>query len=138
MDEPANVLVAYATAHGSTRGVAERLAAILAQREFRVEVRSLERTVDVGAYDAVVFGSPVYNGKWLPPARQFVQRNPGALVARPVWLFSVAAFSDSRPVLGALMKKEPKDIEDLRQTIKPRDYRVFAGAIEREQWSGIG
>jgi menaquinone-dependent protoporphyrinogen oxidase len=132
------VLVAYATAHGSTRGVAERLTATLGQRELRAEARSVEGALAVGGYGAVVLGSPVYNGRWLSQAEQFVQTNLAALAARPVWLFSVAAFGDRKPLLGPLMQKEPKNIGDLRETLQPRDYRVFAGVIERKQWSRAG
>jgi menaquinone-dependent protoporphyrinogen oxidase len=32
------------------------------------------------------------------------------------------------------MKKEPRDIGEIQDAIHPRDYRVFAGAIDRHQW----
>jgi len=52
-----SVLVAYASRYGSTRGVAERIAARLAEHGRRVDWRSVEEVDGVGAYDAVVFGS---------------------------------------------------------------------------------
>jgi menaquinone-dependent protoporphyrinogen oxidase len=33
-----------------------------------------------------------------------------------------------------MMKKEPRGIAALEETIRPRDYRVFAGVIDRHQW----
>ena len=32
------------------------------------------------------------------------------------------------------MQREPKGFDDLADVIRPRDYRVFAGAIERDRW----
>ena len=55
------VLVGYATKHGSTRGVAERIAARLREHGLGVDVRALRGTEDAAAYDAVVFGSAVYS-----------------------------------------------------------------------------
>lgn len=57
----ARILVAYATKYGSTRGVAERIAATLRQGGYRVEVHRAEDVADVTMYDAVVFGSAVFN-----------------------------------------------------------------------------
>ena len=71
----AAVLVAYATRHGSTRGVAERIASRLEGAGRRVELRSADAAGDVSGYDAVVFGSPVYDGSWPPEAEAFVQGN---------------------------------------------------------------
>lgn len=138
MDERRSVLVAYASAHGSTAGVAQRLATGLGAHGCLVEQRPVDRVEELGAYDAIVLGSAVYDGAWLPVAEEFVRRNLAALAARPAWLFSVAAFGDRKPVLGPLMRKEPKNVGHLRTAIQPRGYRVFAGAIERERWSGIG
>jgi menaquinone-dependent protoporphyrinogen oxidase len=128
------VLVAYASRFGSTRGVAERIAATLRQGGHRVELRACDGVADVRAYDAVVFGSPVFNQRWMPEGDEFVRRNVGALATRPVWLFSVGTFGDRKRLIGPLMKREPKDIRALQQAIRPRDYRVFAGVIDRHQW----
>jgi Flavodoxin domain len=54
------VLVAYASKYGSTRGVAERVAAGLREQGNRAELRPAQ-VADASAYDAVVFGSPVFN-----------------------------------------------------------------------------
>ena len=132
-----DVLVAYATGHGSTAGVAERLATGLREHGHDVDLRPVRQVPAVDA-TAVVLGSPVYNGAWLPDAARFAQDNGRALAARPVWLFSVAAFGDDKRLLGPLMRKEPQNIGELRRTLRPRGYRVFAGAIEEETWSWPG
>jgi menaquinone-dependent protoporphyrinogen oxidase len=129
-----SVLVVYASTYGSTRGIAERVANRLREHGNRVDLRSAPEVDEVSAYDAVVFGSAVFNQRWIPDGEQFVRRNLGELSARPVWLFSVGMFGDGRPVIGPLMRKEPKGIRQIEQAINPRDYRVFAGVISRHQW----
>jgi menaquinone-dependent protoporphyrinogen oxidase len=128
------VLVAYASRFGSTRGVAERIAATIGGGGYRVELQACGDVLDVSAYDAVVFGSAVFNQRWLPEGDEFVQRNIDALASRPVWLFSVGTFGDRKRLIGPLMKREPKGIRALQPSIGPRDYRVFAGVIDRHQW----
>jgi menaquinone-dependent protoporphyrinogen oxidase len=127
----ARVLVAYATEHGSTKGVAERIAARLAEAGAQVDARPVD---DLAEYDAVVLGSGVYNQRWIPSAAGFLRANSAALAARPVWLFSVGSFGDTRRGIGKLMRREPREIGEFQDAIHPRDYRVFAGAIQRHQW----
>ena len=128
------VLVAFATRHGSTAGVAERIAARLRDAGVRASVASAETAGAAAGYDAVVLGSGVYNQRWLPGAETFLRDNLVALGRRPVWLFSVGTFGDRKPIIGPLMRREPRDIEAMKASIGPRDYRVFAGVIERRHW----
>lgn len=76
----------------------------------------------------------MFNQRWLPEAEEFVRRNREALASRPVWLFSVGTFGDRKRIIGPLMKREPNGIRALQDAIHPREYRVFAGAIDRHQW----
>jgi menaquinone-dependent protoporphyrinogen oxidase len=128
------VLVAYASRFGSTKGVAERIGAGLQAADGPVDVRPADQVGDVTAYHAVVLGSAIFNQRWLPEAEQFVHRSTGELARRPVWLFSVGTFGDTRRVVGPLMKRAPKDIHEMERAIHPRDYRVFAGVIDRHRW----
>ncbi len=82
------VLVVYASRHGATQGIAERIAATLGQRAIEVTVRSAEQAGDVSAYDAIVVGGAAYAFHWLKEATEFVRRNRALLASRPVWLFS--------------------------------------------------
>jgi menaquinone-dependent protoporphyrinogen IX oxidase len=132
--EQLRVLVTYATRYGSTRKVAESIAATLRSRGHKVELRAAEQAGDVAPFDAVVLGSPVFNQRWLPEANEFVNRNLNTLANRRVWLFSVGTFGDGKRLIGGLMKREPKGIRALERTINPREYRVFAGVIDRRQW----
>jgi menaquinone-dependent protoporphyrinogen IX oxidase len=57
-------------------------------------------------YDAVVFGSGVYDGSWTVEATELMRRHAAVLARRPVWLFSVGSFGDRHPMVGGLIKKE--------------------------------
>jgi menaquinone-dependent protoporphyrinogen oxidase len=132
------VLVAYASRHGSTKGIAERIGATLVEGGSRVDVRSCEDIHNVTKYDAVVFGSPVYDQVWIAEAFTFLRRNMTSLADRRTWLFSVGTFGDRHPLIGGLMAKEPKGVEEIIKAIGAREYRVFAGVSEAGRFSFIG
>jgi menaquinone-dependent protoporphyrinogen oxidase len=128
------VLVAYASRHGATAGIAARIAARLVDCGASVDLRSVDEVETLDGYDAVVLGAPVYDQAWPPEANAFVARNRAALAARPLWLFSVGAFGDTKRLIGPLTHKDPKGIEELRAGIRAREYRVFQGVIDKHQW----
>jgi menaquinone-dependent protoporphyrinogen oxidase len=128
------VLVAYASRQGATKGIAGGIAAHLVDSGATVELRHVDEVETLDAYDAVVFGAPVYDQSWPPEADRFVMRHRDALAARPLWLFSVGAFGDTKRLLGPLTHKEPKRIEEIHAAIRPREYRVFQGVIRKYQW----
>ena len=86
------------------------------------------------AYDAVILGAPVYDQSWPPEANAFVARNRDALAVRPLWLFSVGSFGDTKRLIGPLTHKEPKRIDDTPADLRAREYRVFQGVIQKHQW----
>ena len=83
-----SILVAYASKYGATRGIAERIADKLRQMGKDVDLRPAGAVDDVGADEAIVIGSAVYSGSWLPEAAEFVRSHSATLAVRPVWLFS--------------------------------------------------
>ncbi len=83
-----NVLLAYASKHGSTREIAERIANTLSEKGVGCTAVPAERAQDVAAYDAVVAGSAVYIGKMRKEMRRFLAKNEQTLKAKPLWLFA--------------------------------------------------
>ena len=132
------VLVGYASRFGSTREIAIRIAAPIQTMGSEVDARSVEEIVSVDPYNAVLFGSGVYDGSWTPEATELVRRHAAVLSRKPVWFFSVGSFGDRHPIIGPLMRKEPKEIREFEQAIHPRDYRVFAGVIDLDHWPAWG
>ncbi len=128
-----DVLVAYASRLGSTKAIAERIAARLATDGLETTVRPAGDVSDPLPYDAFVIGSAVYAGHWLKEASGFVRDNEAALAARPVWLFS------SGPVGRSAMKVapvRPAEVAGLWSATDARGHRVFAGALDRETLDG--
>ena len=134
LDPATDVLVAFASRHGATRGVAERIAARLHEGGLAVTLRQVEDAGEIPPHCAVVLGSPVYDQCWPPEFDDFVDRQRRALAGRRTWLFSVGTFGDRRRVIGPLMRREPRNIAQVLETLRPDEYRVFAGVIRREQW----
>lgn len=125
------ILVAYASRHGSTRAIAERIADRLRAAGLEAEARSAADVRDASAYGAFVIGSAAYMFHWLKEATSFVRRHQSVLVTRPVWLFSSgplgtdAVDEQGRDVLVATV---PKEFPELRALVRPRGDRVFFGA----------
>ena len=132
------VLIGYASRFGSTRDIANRIAGAVRADSTDVDLRSVDEISDFDRYDAVVFGSGVYDGSWMPEATDLMRRHAAALARKPVWLFSVGSFGDRHPIVGGLIKKEPKEISEFEQTLHPREYRVFAGVIDLDHWPAWG
>ena len=132
------VLIGYASRFGSTRDIANRIAGAVRTDGSDVDVCSVDEISDFDRYDAVVFGSGVYDGSWTAEATELMRRHAAVLARKPLWLFSVGSFGDRHPIVGKLIKKEPKDIGDLERTLHPRDYRVFAGVIDLDHWPAWG
>lgn len=128
------LLVVYASRHGATAGIAARIASRLADCGASVDLRLVDEVDTLDPYDAVVLGAPVYDQSWPPEANAFVARHGDALAARPVWIFSVGAFGDTKRLIGPLTHKEPKGIREIRTQLRPREYRVFQGVIQKQQW----
>jgi len=123
------VLATYASKYGATREVADRIAATLRGYGMEADVRPAKDKPDVAAYDAVILGSAVFASSWMKEAADFAASNAAPLSERPVWLFSVGLAGTQTGRLGRLNWPEPKQVAPLRETIHPRDYRFFTGAL---------
>ncbi|MBB1262114.1 flavodoxin domain-containing protein [Streptomyces alkaliterrae] len=124
-----DVLVGYASAHGSTREIAERLGDVLRGAGLGVEVREMARVDDARAYRAFVLGSAVHGQRWLDPALGFVRENLGVLADRPVWLFSVGMPAALRGPWRRLAPKEVPVIEEALGGLPRREHRLFSGVV---------
>ena len=125
-----NVLVAYGSKHGATKGIAERIAETLQAAGQEAAVQPVEAAGELGGYDAFVIGSAVYADRWTREATEFVQRHRVMLASRPVWLFS------SGPIGTMATKHEPaapKGVTAIRRALSPQDHRVFFGAWDRSR-----
>jgi len=125
------VLIAYASRHGSTAGIAERIAAELAAAGLEAEAMRTEDVHDVEQYDAFVVGAAAYMFHWMKDATRFVKRHKAVLASRPLWLFSSGPLgTDTVDAEGrdVLESSRPKEFEELSSALHPREERVFFGA----------
>jgi menaquinone-dependent protoporphyrinogen oxidase len=127
------ILVAYATRHGATKGIAERIAQTLQGNGHDVTLQPADRAANVEQYDAFVIGSAAYAWHWLKEATNFVRRNGAVLASRPAWLFSSGPIgTDKVDAKGqdVLVSGRPKEFEEFAAQIKPREEKVFFGAYD--------
>ena len=124
---PHRVLVVVASRHGATRQIAEALGGVLRAAGLDVDVEDAEGAAGPAGYGAVVLGSAVYYGRWLPSARAFAERHGPALADRPVWLFSSGPVGDPPKPDQAQGAPEPADIVP-----EARGHAVFSGRIDRQ------
>lgn len=133
------VLVAYASAMGSTREIAQHVASRMAAALGDVECRSVEEVGSVADYDAVVVGSAIHNQAWLPPALEFLTKHAPELAGRPVWAFSVG-MADALPKLfrsrGAVLQQQRLEQTQF-QEVALRGHVVFSGVFRDDQMSGF-
>ncbi|MCI9870524.1 flavodoxin [Arthrobacter humicola] len=119
------VLVAYASAFGSTREIAQHVASRMAVARGEVECRS----------EAVVVGSAIHNQAWLPPALPFFNGHARELAIRPVWAFSVG-MADALPrpfrKRGAALQQE-RLARVLVKEVPLRGHEIFSGVYKAGQ-----
>jgi menaquinone-dependent protoporphyrinogen oxidase len=135
-EKEVRVLIAYASRHGATRGIAERIGAELRQEGLDATLLPAKQARDVAAYDAFVVGGAAYYFHWMKEAAAFVRRNRAVLAERPVWLFSSGPLgTEPRDAQGRDVREtaEPKEFAELEPAIHPRDQRVFFGALDRDK-----
>lgn len=119
------VLVGYATRTGATTGVAEAIGETLAARGFAVDVKPLRERPVLEGYDAVVLGSAVNGGNWLPEALAYVESHRDALKKVPVAAFCVHIMN-----MGDDDKSRTRRVaylDQLRTMVEPVDEGFFAG-----------
>jgi menaquinone-dependent protoporphyrinogen oxidase len=73
------ILVTYASAAGSTAGVAEAIGKSLAEGGAQVDVLPMKNVTDLASYQSVVAGSAIQGQKWLPEAMQFMHAHQSEL-----------------------------------------------------------
>jgi menaquinone-dependent protoporphyrinogen oxidase len=124
------VLVAYASKHGSTAEIAEAVAAEIREHGLGADCVEAGAVDDVERYDAVILGSAVYMKRWQGDARHFLRSHRKALAERPFWVFSSGPTGD--PAEDNEAWEEPKRTIAKAEKLGARDHVVFGGRISPE------
>jgi menaquinone-dependent protoporphyrinogen oxidase len=122
------ILITYATATGSTVGVAEAIAKTLRKADLSVVVCPMAKVDDLRPYSAIVAGSGVQAKQWLPEALDFVREHRAVLATKPFAAFLVCMTmamknSDYRRVV-------PEFMQPVRDIVRPQFEGYFAGALD--------
>lgn len=127
------VLVAYASKHGSTAEIAEKIGQVLREKGHQADVMPAERVADLGSYEAVVLGSAVYAGQWRKEAAEFLESREEALAGRPVWLFSSGPTGEEDPVEAMDGWRFPEGLQPVADRIDPADIAFFHGVLDMKK-----
>lgn len=131
------VLVAYATKHGATEEIAQKIGELLGQAGLSPDVLAAGSVGDLAPYAGVVLGSAVYVGQWRKEAVAFLKDNEAALAQLPVWIFSSGPTGEGEAAELANDWLLPDALRDIVDRIGPRDIVLFHGEVDLEEL-GLG
>jgi menaquinone-dependent protoporphyrinogen oxidase len=129
---PNRILVTFATQNGATAGVAEAIGQTLAESGCLVDVQPMNEVTDLTAYQAVVAGSAIQAGRWLPEAEAFVEEHQAALRQKPCALFLVCMTLAMRN--GDRYRPAVAEyLQPVRALTHPVSEGLFAGTLNIRQ-----
>lgn len=123
------VLVTYASRAGATAGVAEAIGQSLIDSGAGVDVRPVQEVQDLSPYRAVVAGSAVQGGAWLPEGVQFVQKHRAVLNQKRCALFLVC-MTLAMPSGENYRQQVSAWLNPVRALVTPVSEGLFAGAFD--------
>ncbi len=123
------VLVAVASKHGSTLEIAEVIAEELRTANFEVTLQELQdknKVSEISEYSAVILGSAIYAGNWLPQAKDFAEQHQLVLSKLPIWVFSSGPLDsdDSKP------HDDPAKLAKSLGEVKIQEHHIFVGKLD--------
>lgn len=128
--DKAEVLVTYATRHGSTADIAWSIGNSFSDSGIRAEVKKIQNVDDVRPYKLVIIGTPIYDNAILPEVTSFAALHRSWLDKR-----SVAAFLVGRTLRDKddeIIIQTEKLLLPLKEQIDIIDTGMFAGKVSRE------
>ena len=123
------ILVTYASRFGATTGVAEAIGKTLTECGAQVDVIPMREVKDLTSYDAVLAGSAINGGAWLPDAMQFVKAHQAELRKKPFAAFLVCMTLTMRNA-DQYRSHVATWLEPVRGLVKPVSEGLFAGALD--------
>lgn len=128
MKPNSKILIAYASAYGTTAEVAKVIGETLSKSGAKVEVKHVSEVANLVEYDSVIIGAPIQFDKWLSDAREFVKTTENILRKMPVaYFFTCMSLSlgDSKEA-----QQYTNDLTSLSDLVKPVSVQGFAGAAD--------
>jgi menaquinone-dependent protoporphyrinogen oxidase len=130
------ILVTYASRTGATIGVAQAIAAVLTEKGYQVDVLPMPEVNQISPYKAVIAGSAIQAGAWLPEAMHFIETHRAALNQRPFAAFLVCMTL----VMGNGKYRDhvATFMQPVRSLVKTRSEGLFAGALNISALPSLG
>lgn len=122
------VLVAVASKHGSTREIAEAIADELRHQGLITDLQDAGEVSDLAGCEAIILGSAIYAGNWLPEAKSFAEQFHAELATLPVWLFSSGPLGTTDPQ----PQDDPNRLIAALGDVPAREHHVFVGKLDPE------
>lgn len=120
------ILMVVGSRHGATREIGDVIAEVLTGAGHDVVLRDPDDFTGPGGGDAVVLGSAIYYGRFVPAVRELIERHAGALAATPLWLFWSGPLGDKGVPRGSV-----EGMDELLDRLRPRGFREFEGRLDR-------
>ena len=126
-----NVLIAYATKCGSTVEVAQAIGDAIASQGIEVMICPIYDVADISECDAVILGSAIRMGQWLPDAVNFAKIHQTKLNTLPTAIFTVHILNtESNP---ESQKERQAYIAPVREILSPKSEGFFVGKIDSKE-----
>jgi len=130
-EKSAQILAAYSTNYGSTREVAEAVAASLRERGLAVDVQAARDVRALDGYNAVVLGTALRIGHWYKDTDAFLARHREALGALAVAVFALGPLSGPADEAGWKACRATLDREVAKTPwLKPVAVELFGGKYD--------
>lgn len=125
---PDRILVTYASQMGSTASIAEVIGQVLTESGALVDVRRMNDVKDLSPYRAVVAGSAVQGGEWLPEGMAFLRTHRKELSQKTFAAFLVCiTMGSANPTYREGVKNW---MEPVRVLVRPVKEGYFAGVLD--------
>lgn len=128
----ADVLIVYASKHGSTEQVARGIGETLRKRGLTTAIEPAREVMDLSGYRSVLIGGSIYMARWHHDARQFVKRHRRELERLPFAVFALGPGKNSSEDFAASHEQLDHALGHFPE-IEARTVAVFGGVIDPEK-----
>lgn len=122
------ILVAYASKTGTTAEIATAIGKTLASDSAEVDVMPVQSVTNLEGYRAVVLGSAIRMGQWMPEALKLIEANQTKLKDLPVATFTVHMLNLDNS--DESRKTRESYVAPIHALITPKAETYFAGRMD--------